>query len=88
MCEVTPDKNITDADILAAASHLPDRQRLAFFLVVVKGISKRKAARTMGVRHAAVQRTLSRAWVNIRCAVEREILEEGGARALDDTCAG
>lgn len=65
MCSIPNDKPLTDADALAAARELPERQRLAFFLVKVRGMTLRQAAQVMGVTHPAVKKSLTRARANL-----------------------
>jgi DNA-directed RNA polymerase specialized sigma24 family protein len=57
--------DLTDADAMEAASRLTDRQRLAIWLVCVRGLSIREAARTMGVSHVRGQALIRAARENI-----------------------
>jgi DNA-directed RNA polymerase specialized sigma24 family protein len=83
MCCLPNDKPVTDADVLAAAGRLPERQRLAFFLVGVRQLTVRQAAQAMGVSHPAVMKSLRRARVNLGF----DLLEGLNASPSED-CAG
>lgn len=65
MGELIPDITFTDADAIEAAARLSERQRVAFFLVQVRGLSYRDAARVMGGSSSNVYKTYKRACVNI-----------------------
>ena len=57
--------NLTDDDAIEAAGRLSDQQRLAFFLIQVRGLSFREAAKEMDTSSANVHKTYKRACRNI-----------------------
>jgi DNA-directed RNA polymerase specialized sigma24 family protein len=54
-----------DSDAIRAAAGLTDRQRLALWLVYVRGLSIREASRTMGISHVRGQALIRAARENI-----------------------